>query len=588
VTAVDFSKSFNNYREAAKAHAPLVYVRVGVAAYIAIASYLLNSSIIPVLWFIAVLITQVTIVLVDRHIVLSRPTISRSISIIYSCMLTVNTVVFVSIVLFLINCGSAGELFAVIILCGAMIHLCIHLAAAPTLLIACMTSPTAMLFALPMLINSNDKWALPVLWMAGFLYIAHLVVATINSIRARESLRAVNEVAEQQRRLAEAASSSKSAFLATISHEIRTPLNAVTSAARLLNNIPLSDEGREYVSILLNGSEVLLSLINDVLDMSKIEAGKLSVDIGSISITKIVQNLQALWSPKAAERGLTLNVDLPSDLPAFIRSDSLRLTQILFNLVSNAMKFTSEGGIRIVIGQTPAVNGGIAQLWFEVIDSGMGMTEETMSRLFRNFEQADAGTTRQYGGTGLGLAISRRLAELLGGTLTARSALGIGSTFRLEIPLIEAESTEEIEPADRRAETAIEEKQSALRILLAEDNAVNRRLVELFLQPLGWDLSSVENGADAVEAAELRPFDLILMDMQMPVMSGLDAANAISGGDGPNRKTPIVALTANAFDDQRASWERAGAAGFLTKPINPALMIDTIAKLAANRYENAS
>lgn len=384
---------------------------------------------------------------------------------------------------------------------------------------------------------------------------------------------------------AEAASQAKSSFLATLSHEIRTPLNAVTSAAHLLGRTELTPEQEEHVSILLTGSEVLLSLINDVLDMSKIEAGKLSAEFGDVDIQDLAGKLTALWTPKAVERGLTLELVIPPDLPAAIRTDPLRLNQILFNLLSNAVKFTAPGGVRVVVSEVhggPESRGAIPapRLRFEVIDSGAGMTDEVMSRLFRSFEQADSGVALRHGGTGLGLAISRKLAELLGGELTVRSAPGEGSTFTLEIPLIVAAVKAPVLAPAGEADRVEAQPGRALSILLAEDHPVNRRLVDLILRPMGWELTMVENGAEAVEAATLRPFDVILLDMQMPVMSGIEAARAIKAGGGPNAVTPLAALTANAFEDQRADWEAAGAAAFLTKPLNPAVLIEAVIALA--------
>jgi signal transduction histidine kinase/ActR/RegA family two-component response regulator len=426
-----------------------------------------------------------------------------------------------------------------------------------------------------------------VILIAEFLYLAHLVLGLRQASRASQALRDAHALAEEQMKIAEAANHSKSAFLTTLSHEIRTPLNAVTSAAHLLKGTDLSAPQRDYVSILLNGGEVLLSLINDVLDMSKIEAGKLTVDMADVDLEDAADKVAALWGPKAAERGLKLDIQLDRTLPKVVRTDPLRLTQILSNLISNAVKFTSDGGVRVRIGPSRSPQKGAAgarkeALWFEVIDTGPGMTREVQGRLFQNFEQADAGVTVRFGGTGLGLAISRKLAELLGGSLTVESSPDHGSNFRLEIPLV-AVAGERPEPVEARRHV---DTSRALSILLAEDHAVNRKIVRLFLEPLGWDLTMVEDGAGAVAAANLRPFDLILMDMQMPVMSGVDAAAMISRGDGPNRSTPIVALTANAFDDQRLVWQDAGAVGFLTKPIDPRLLIETITKLAAKPTED--
>jgi len=465
------------------------------------------------------------------------------------------------------------------IVCGSLLHSAVHLQTIRPLLIAVTLSQAPFMFGLPIygafVQGRAGLGPCVVMICSWLLYLAHLQLIVVKGHQSKQALQAANILAEERRMSAEEANRSKSTFLMTVSHEIRTPLNAVTSAAHLLHKMDLPEAGRECVSILLNGSDVLLSLINDVLDISKIEAGKLDLDMGEVELRPLVEKLVALWTPKAAERGLRLELSIAADTPAVVRADALRLTQILFNLISNAVKFTEEGSVRISMGR--ADPSGASTLYFEVRDTGPGMTPNVLQRLFRNFEQADAGITKKFGGTGLGLAISRKLVELMGGELTVDSVVGQGSVFRAELPLPEvctpapapvpqAEDGEEMEPA----------ADIALSILLAEDHPVNRRIVELFLKPLGCELTMAVNGAEAVELAELRGFDVILMDMQMPVLSGLDAALRIKAGTGPNRETPIIALTANAFEDQRQAWARAGAAAFLTKPIDPEALIEAI------------
>ncbi len=449
-----------------------------------------------------------------------------------------------------------------------------------TIAVVCVASVMPLAIGLPLITAIQSPGMLKPSGLILFcwtFYVAHLYVLVAHCRAAHRSLRNATAEALEQRGRAEVASQTKSMFLATVSHEIRTPLNAVTSAAHLLGQMRLPDAGRECVSILLNGSEVLLSLINDVLDMSKIEAGKITLDESDIDLAVAVKKLASLWTPKAAERGLTLEVHVDPGLPPMVLLDELRLTQIMFNLVSNAVKFTERGGVRILMrkfedaGSSKGADGD--RLCLEVIDTGPGMTTAVVERLFQSFEQADSSVARRFGGTGLGLAISRRLAELMGGDLTAETVLGRGSTFRLVLPLRPSQQPEQ--PTMTRDAPSVDQVRP-LEILLAEDHPVNRKLVTLFLEPQGWSLTQVENGQEAVELAATRAFDVILMDMQMPVMNGLDATIQIRSRAGPNRDTPVIALTADAFDDQRAAWARAGAAAFLTKPINPTVLIDTI------------
>jgi signal transduction histidine kinase/CheY-like chemotaxis protein len=579
------------YRIMTLTRAKQFYVRVGIAAFIGLASYFLAPSQAPILWYAAVIATQVFERFFSDRMVLARTTpITKPLIAFILIMTAVNSAVYVGISAYLWFCGPAGQMFAIILICGSLLHICLHLNAVREVLIAGVVAQTAYLMGLPIasawLSGDRNPTPLIVMLIAGGLYLAHLLVGVLQSYKANKALKAANALAEEQRRRAEAASDSKSKFLATISHEIRTPLNAVTSAAHLLNGTALSAEQKEHVSILLNGSEVLLSLINEVLDMSKIEAGKMTLEVGDVDLGGLVEKLTSLWRPKAAERGLSFEVELAPDLPQTIRTDDLRLTQILFNLVSNAVKFTGEGGVKIVVAERESPSAPDARrLCFQVMDTGPGMAPEVLSRLFQRFEQADAGITRRFGGTGLGLAISQSLAHLMGGAVTVESEEGRGSTFRLEIPLVEG-----AQPKTERA--VVFDRDNAedcpdLCVLVAEDHPVNRRVLSLLLEPLGWALTMVENGAEAVDAAALRPFDIILMDMQMPVMSGLEAAKVISGGDGPNARTPIVALTANAFDDQRNAWIDAGAAAFLTKPINPTELVETIVYLVEAAQEGS-
>jgi signal transduction histidine kinase/CheY-like chemotaxis protein len=455
-------------------------------------------------------------------------------------------------------------MFAIMVICGSLLHICLHRNPVRGALVAGIVAQCILLFGLPIASFVLDRGHViapfVVMMISGVLYLSHLVVGVRQNNALNDAL--------------VAASKSKSDFLATISHEIRTPLNAVTSAAHLLETTQLSNDQAEYVSILLGGSDVLLGLINDVLDMSKIEAGKMQLEIGDINLQDHCTKLIKIWSPRAAERGLRLTLEVDPGLPAFVRTDGLRLTQILFNLVSNAVKFTAEGGVEVRVGSSPGSASDTPRLIFAVRDTGPGMAPEVVQRLFRSFEQADASAARKFGGTGLGLAISRSLAEMMGGALTVESELGHGSTFRLELPL-----TPSAKPSGADAlpaKTQDFQPPPARSILIAEDHPVNRRLISLILEPMGWTLTLAEDGAQAVAAADLSPFDVIVMDMQMPVMSGLEAAHAIRSGVGPNATTPIIALTANAFDDDRIAWMNAGAAVFLTKPIDPARLIASI------------
>ncbi len=544
--------------------------RIFIALFIAIAALSLAPSMWPVAWLGAVILSQAADKFVLASLVSARNgELSASFRRLIIVWLGITSAIYPGISAYLWFCGPAGQMFAIMVICGSLLHICLHRNPVRSGLIAGLIAQCMLLFGLPIssfiMDRSHTLAPFIVMMISGLLYLGHLVAGVRQTNALNDALLS--------------ASKSKSDFLATISHEIRTPLNAVTSAAHLLESTPLSEDQTEYVSILLGGSEVLLGLINDVLDMSKIEAGKMQLELRDVDLRDHCTKLTRIWGPKAAERGLNLALEIDPDLPTFIRADGLRLTQILFNLISNAVKFTAEGHVSIRVAAASDSWSEAPRLSFTVQDTGAGMSPDVVQRLFRSFEQADASAARKYGGTGLGLAISRRLAELMGGSLTVESALGLGSTFRLELPLIPSAEQGEV---DIRPEAAAATATAVRSILIAEDHPVNRRLISLILSPMGWAITLVEDGAEAVAAAARTPFDVIIMDMQMPVMSGLDATQAIRNGHGANAKTPIIALTANAFDDDRAAWLNAGAADFLTKPIDPVGLIDAILKTTAH------
>jgi CheY-like chemotaxis protein len=313
-----------------------------------------------------------------------------------------------------------------------------------------------------------------------------------------------------------------------------------------------------------------MGLLNDVLDFSKIEAGKMELESADMVVRDRLSTIVRLWEPRALANGVRLKMRIAPDVPAAVRTDPLRVQQILFNLMSNAVKFTHEGEIRIEASWADG------RLNLAVSDTGCGIPADRLGQIFNSFEQADVGTTRRYGGTGLGLAISRRLAELMGGSLSVQSVDGEGSTFTLSLPMTAVE-TAPAQPV-RAAETS--ESLVGRSILAADDHEVNRRILQLLLEPHGCRLTLVENGAEALEAASGQRFDAILMDMQMPVMDGLEATRRIRAGE-TNGDTPVIALTANALDVHRAAWDAAGVHAFLTKPIDPVLLATTLAQACA-------
>jgi CheY-like chemotaxis protein/anti-sigma regulatory factor (Ser/Thr protein kinase) len=354
--------------------------------------------------------------------------------------------------------------------------------------------------------------------------------------------------------------------------------------ASALGGTELSEAQREMVGLIESSAETLESLLSDVLDLARIESGRLELKAEDFDLAQAASDVAALFEATARAKGLALSVETEPAAAGCFVGDAPRIRQVLSNLVSNAVKFTAKGSVTIRLEARPTDDGAAVSL--SVADTGIGFDAAAAERLFERFEQADGSITRRYGGSGLGLAISRSLAEAMGGRLAAQSQPGQGSTFTFELTLPRAADLDEGSAPDDRAAPAAD--LSRLRVLLAEDHPTNRRVVELILGAAGVALTSVENGAEAVEAWAAGDYDLILMDMQMPVMDGLTATRAIrerEGGLGRPR-TPIYSLTANAMPEHVRESVSAGADGHLTKPISAEALLRTVG-MAASRPQPA-
>ncbi len=388
------------------------------------------------------------------------------------------------------------------------------------------------------------------------------LILAIGILVAREVTRKNEELVQ-----AAAATRSKSAFLANMSHEIRTPLTAIIGFAEtsLYSNQSMEDRHRAISTIIRSGKH-LLQIINDILDLSKIEANKLDIERASLSPFHLLAEIDPFVRPKAEEKGVVYGVNYQFPLPEQIQSDPLRLKQILLNICSNAVKFTDKGHVHINL----SVDNQADQMTFEVVDSGIGMNEKQIEKVFEPFKQADSSTTGKYGGTGLGLSLSKQLASALGGSLIAESEPGHGSHFKLTVatgPLADVEMVYDKEHIPAPEQATIEPLPSEIlsgTVLLAEDNQDNQQLLSMLLHRLGADVTLADNGRIAVDKAEAGDFDLIMMDMQMPEMDGLQATRLLRerGYD-----KPIVALTANAMNEDKNRCLEAGCNDFLTKPI---------------------
>lgn len=404
---------------------------------------------------------------------------------------------------------------------------------------------------------------------------------TVLAKRARE-LQGLTADLRDAKRDAEAANEAKSAFLATMSHEIRTPLNGVLGMTQAMAQDDLSPTQAERLSVIKQSGESLLAILNDILDLSKIEAGKLELEETDFDLEALLLGARSTFTALANKKGLSFDLTMTSEALGVWRGDPTRVRQILYNLISNALKFTEQGEVRVAASCEGEA------LTLTVTDTGIGITESGLQGLFDKFVQADASTTRRYGGTGLGLAITRQLAELMGGAITVTSRPGQGTCFKVALNLPRGE--EAAAPAPEPEAVPVVGCGRGLKVLAAEDNKVNQLVLKTLLHQLGVDLTVVDDGLEAMEAWGREPWDVILMDVQMPRMDGPGAARAIRAAEGSTGRirTPIIALTANVMTHQVTEYLGAGMDRCVAKPLQIAALVEAIAAVTAPRQGAAA
>ncbi|MBX3447876.1 MAG: response regulator [Parvibaculaceae bacterium] len=404
------------------------------------------------------------------------------------------------------------------------------------------------------------------------------VGADVTALRERE------KELKKARKEAEAANEAKSAFLANISHEIRTPLNGILGMAQLMAASDLTPDQRDQLDTILDSGKTLMAILNDVLDLSKIEAGKFDISPIDNDLGHLLRRLEKLWAPRAVEKGLTLTLEIDPESMTFLRFDPVRVRQCVSNLVSNAIKFTDVGGITVSASVAP-VEEKLFEVRIRISDTGIGMDAATLDKLFAPFTQADASTSRRYGGTGLGLSISRKLAELMGGDVSVESEKGKGSSFTLAFRAAMGQRADEAPAKADVDKTGGVRWAKGMSVLLVDDHALNRKVARLFLEPLGIVIVEAENGEEAIRWLQTRDFDLVLLDMHMPVMDGMTALRHIRLHEMQAiRNVPVIALTADSLGPENSRYHEMGADGYVGKPIDHRELIIEIGRVLETKF----
>jgi len=514
------------------------------------------------------LVVQVGVIAAEDRLLrrnLDRPSPSRASAIAAPVLRIAATGMYALAALALITHGGPPvRLFAFALISVSMVHVLMRYYRSRLILFASLSPYIAIL---GMVAWAQGKIALAqhqpltacIATFAILLFAVQFWYARAQLAAAWSDLMAAREAAEERERAAQAANRAKSNFLATMSHELRTPLNGVLGMAQAMTGERLSQAQQERVAIIRRSSESLLAVLNDLLDLSKIESAGMELEIAEFDLEQLVSGVVAAYEPLAHKKGLAFAFETGRDACGAYMGDSARIRRILYSLVDNAVKFTEAGGVTLTVAQTQG------EVIFRVDDTGIGIDQEHLGQLFDGFFQADASATRRYGGAGLGLALCREMTELMGGVIEASSELGGGSTFIVRLPLARTVG----DPA-RAAAEPVDADPGEIRVLAAEDNETNQLVLKTLLAQAGLDVTMVENGKLAVEAWESQPWDIVLMDIQMPVMDGVVATKAIREREAATgrRRTPIIAVTANAMTHQVAEYEAAGMDGVAPKPID--------------------
>jgi signal transduction histidine kinase/ActR/RegA family two-component response regulator len=538
-------------------------VRIAVGLGAAALTGWLFGPVVAQVWLAAFLAAETLTRLTTRALNRGAP-MRRRARAVYVASMAISSLIWCGLaVLYWRAGGEAFRLAAMAVLAGLMVHAQGFSFRSPAALGALGAAPAVAWFALPVGFGGYSGPGLVTLTVALAMLLAYVAAS------ARANMRTAAQLAEAQRG-AEAANAAKSSFLAVMSHELRTPLNGVLGMARALQRTPLDGRQQGYVETILKSGDGLLAILNDVLDIAKIEAGRMDLEVAAFDLKALADQSIELWSETADAKGLSLSCEAAPDLPPQVLGDETRVRQILLNLVSNALKFTERGSVTVALRAAPGADGD-GGVEIAIRDTGIGMTPEQTALLFRPYVQADASTARRFGGTGLGLAICRNLAGMMGGEIAVESTPGRGSNFCVWLPLPAAE------PA---ADLALEPQPlPPLRALVADDNPINQAVARAVLEAAGVAVECVGDGAEALERLRVERFDLVLMDVHMPVMDGIEAVGRIRSGQAGPADLPVVALTADAMPGEEARLRSLGFDALQHKPVQPAALIAAISEV---------
>ncbi|MES2833073.1 MAG: ATP-binding protein [Pseudomonadota bacterium] len=522
--------------------------------------------------------------------------------------------------------GPMGGVCAAILLSAGSIYSVINAPRSTTVMMLTASVQFAYLASTPffMAINGATSPMIAAATVAVGVYVAYCLSTWQRMELARKSEESARLEAEKGQAKAEQVMESRSAFLATIGHDLRTPISAILTGAAELERGAGDAAARAQAQLITDAGLMMKALLDDLLDHAKLESGRMSVETVDFNLRSLIAQTIRLWQAPARAKGLKLRVEGAASLPCMVRGDPMRLRQVLNNLVSNAMKFTESGSITLGLQAWDDEPGGHAVV-IDVIDTGPGMTNQQMGRLFTAFDQTTEGVSARHGGTGLGLAISRHLAGLMGGRLTARSAPGEGASFTLAVmfgasdvapviapaldresrdvtaralsnvrmavaapaPVVEAVHTVSVaEPAEAVADQEEgEEEGRPMRVLVVDDHDINRRAIQLILLPLGCDVTTAADGMAALKACEVEAFDIIFMDVRMPELDGRETTRRLRAGGGPNAHVPVIAVTADTAPEDIAACTAAGMTYFVPKPITPPMLLGAVQQVLAGETQ---